>query len=399
MENIQDFKGIDTSRFRIWQLYTQPFFYEQAAYERGGMVFVKQISPAIDTLFIYKNKMKRNNIASFVGLDEKGVFHVALDANNNADFSDEQWYQFDKNTSSEDYIRTATDVICKFDYFDGKALRDTSLRMELSFTRFRAGFYTEKDYNNDGRLKDKFQLFLIRLSYKSNTLIYQGKRYFFSASDEYYNLYRYPREYSLKVKKLPVEANENYYKYYPSSGELVRLNNSVFRIPMKVTDTLTLSYVGEAKNGNASIGKPVPSGIAMNLLTGKKYSLGGKTGKYTLIDFWASWCGPCIRAFPALKSLKSKYSPMGIQVLSLAVDDEGNRQKLIKLIAEHGLDWPQLYMDAQKEGKTYLNASRTQAFPTTLLIDPNGIVIYRGTSEQALREADTILRSIFFKKQ
>jgi len=258
-------------------LYKQSFFYEQLAFEIGGMPFLRQINPSIDTTLIYRSKLTGNSIATFVGLDNPGVFHAVLDANNNRDFSDEKWYKFEIENFSHDYVQSDEDVLCKFEYFDGLNLRDTSLRMELTFTKFRPGYHTEIDSNNDGRMKDKFQLSLKRLSYKFNMAIYQGQQYQFFVSDDYYNLYQYSRDYTLKVRKMPVAINDNLYTYYPSSGELVRLNNSLFRIPMTVADTLSFKYVGETKESDASICKPITPGLAIDLLTNRNYSLGGKT--------------------------------------------------------------------------------------------------------------------------
>ena len=68
---------------------------------------------------------------------------------------------------------------------------------------------------------------------------------------------------------------------------------------------------------------------------------------------------------------------------------------MVELIKQYQLDWPQLYLDIENEGKDYLRICQIQVFPTTILVDPRGLVVYKGTSENSLKEIDRILGNIF----
>lgn len=63
-------------------------------------------------------------------------------------------------------------------------------------------------------------------------------------------------------------------------------------------------------------------------------------GKYVLVDFWASWCGPCIRETKVIKEILQEYGPKGLQVLGVAVWDEP--QNTLDAIEKHQLPWPQI---------------------------------------------------------
>jgi thiol-disulfide isomerase/thioredoxin len=119
-------------------------------------------------------------------------------------------------------------------------------------------------------------------------------------------------------------------------------------------------------------------------LTGKKIFLSDVTGKeLTLIDFWASWCGPCRRMIPHLKKLNQKYHSKDFQIVSISFDMNSNSWK--KAIEEEGIEsWNNLIA-----GQNYsLNDTSTVAlkyavweFPTLILVDKKGNIIARYDSK------------------
>ena len=90
-------------------------------------------------------------------------------------------------------------------------------------------------------------------------------------------------------------------------------------------------------------------------------------GKYVLIDFWASWCGPCRNEMPNVKAAYEKYASKGFEVISISIDKKQKPWKTA--IEELGMNWTQvLNVDAADIYGIY-------AIPKTFLIDPTGIVI------------------------
>lgn len=112
-------------------------------------------------------------------------------------------------------------------------------------------------------------------------------------------------------------------------------------------------------------------------------------GKYILLDFWASWCGPCIDEFPSLDSLYNKYKSAGFEILGISLDTD--KANWLKAEKQHHIPW-KTFCDLQgNETKAYRLLGRN-TIPLLILIDKGGkIIAYNPTVEQLGEE----LRKIF----
>lgn len=95
-------------------------------------------------------------------------------------------------------------------------------------------------------------------------------------------------------------------------------------------------------------------------------------GKVVLIDFWASWCGPCRKANPELGKLYSKYNDKGFEIYGVSIDDEKRAWK--KAIQADGIKWKQVNAPGGWEAPVALEWKLEQ-IPASFLIDQQGRVI------------------------
>jgi thiol-disulfide isomerase/thioredoxin len=91
-------------------------------------------------------------------------------------------------------------------------------------------------------------------------------------------------------------------------------------------------------------------------------------GKVVLLDFWASWCGPCKASFPVLDGLQKKYGARGFSVLAINVEE--TPAKMERFLAEHPISFPVLQDSKQK----LVAAASVEAMPSSFLIDRSGVI-------------------------
>lgn len=120
-------------------------------------------------------------------------------------------------------------------------------------------------------------------------------------------------------------------------------------------------------------------------VSGESVNFSEYVGKseYVLIDFWASWCGPCRREIPYMKEAYAKYTAKGFEILSVSVDQDEADWK--EALAEEGMAWPQL-IDAQDADDCPAYLYGISTIPSNFLVDKDGKIVARDLRGAGLEE-------------
>ena len=126
------------------------------------------------------------------------------------------------------------------------------------------------------------------------------------------------------------------------------------------------------------IGKVAPD-FTQNDTLGNPVTLSSLRGKYVLVDFWASWCGPCRRENPNVVKAFQKFKDKGFHIIGVSLDQPNAKDKWIKAIHDDQLTWTQV-SDLQFWKNAVAVEYGIQAIPQNYLLDPEGKIIAKNLS-------------------
>ncbi len=139
---------------------------------------------------------------------------------------------------------------------------------------------------------------------------------------------------------------------------------------------------GAKAQGALAVGALFP-GFEAKDLNGAPLSIAQFKGKVVLVDFWATWCGPCVGELPNVLAAYEKYHAKGFEIVGISLDQ--SEDKLKAFISEKKMTWPQYF-----DGKGWENEVSTKyginSIPATFLLDREGKIVAKGLRGDALEK-------------
>jgi thiol-disulfide isomerase/thioredoxin len=177
-----------------------------------------------------------------------------------------------------------------------------------------------------------------------------------------------------RVAALRSSLQERLTRDYPDSPQAARLN-------------------GPREPGEW-IGKPFDLEFT-DAITGAPVSIKKLAGKVVVIDFWATWCGPCVAEMPKMKELYASYRDRGVEFIGVSLDqprEQGGLESLKTFVKDRGITWPQYY---QGDGwKSRFSSSwKINSIPRAFVVDQRGKL----HSVDALGKLETIIPALLDK--
>ena len=150
----------------------------------------------------------------------------------------------------------------------------------------------------------------------------------------------------------------------------------------RISDQLQAKKLQMAKFSSVDIGKVAPDFSAPSP-DGTNISLSDIQGKVTIIDFWASWCGPCRKENPNVVKVYQKYHDQGLEIINVSLDRAGHKDKWLKAIKDDQLTWHHV------SNLNYFNDPiaklyHIQAIPATYILDASGTIVAKNLRGAAL---------------
>lgn len=339
----------------------------------------------IDTLNLSKVKLK-STIIIVIGFNKNKQFLIA-DTNRNKDFSDDIKYEYDINFRNhfEDNIKQLNSMpISEYSYED--CYNGNIQQYDRKFILYpdRNNRFSISDAINPKKEREYFSILKIRDYWQGEFVIDNIKTDFI--------YHGYSNHYGLLIVKPSNISYENsatfesnyFFKYYGKNqnndticiGKGKYLIDSISRNISK----LYLRKVGVQKHFGYRVGNYI-NDIDLKDLKNKEFKLSSiiDEKKYTLIEFWGTWCGPCVAMTPKVKELNKKYSKK-LNIVGIAVDD--NKKKVENYIEKHGLNWKMAHIPKNESwNNNIIKKLKIDFYPSFILIDSTGQIISRDEPE------------------
>ncbi|WP_161568434.1 TlpA family protein disulfide reductase [Flavobacterium cupreum] len=359
---------------------TLQFFYDlYKAKEYDKKDFLELVNKIhLDTLR-FSNKPVKQGFISIVGFYKNRQFIMA-DFNRNQDFSDDIKYEFDINFRNKSIAENLESInkLPKSDYY----YESHSKGRIQTYKRKIVLFPCANSYDRKIIITDKEAKYLSGFRFKD---YWQGEQilnqtvydFSYQALDNTFGaIYIKPKNVSFRKDEI---FNSQFMHF---TEDTIALGDGYYKID-SINRKISKLYLRKIKSKEEKygqwVGKYFENRIIEDLDNGTfSTDVVIKEKKYTLIDFWGTWCGPCLDMTPRLVALHNKY-PEKLSIISIANDQDKN---VVKQYAKKSkMNWTHGFVDGRKNNRIYTDLA-LQRYPTFILVDSEGKILLRGGQEE-----------------
>ncbi|WP_236139463.1 peroxiredoxin family protein [Mongoliitalea daihaiensis] len=291
-------------------------------------------------------KMKRSCVRFVIGYDVNGSLLVRFDINQNDDFSDEKDYLF-INSEGPEFLTEM--IYLPLDDFGKEEGTLSNIPIVFKFNQELGLFYYSVPIYGEGSLFN-----------------HQFKANFGFTLDPENQLSEiiFTHDTSKVLQDELLKMDKRIFRNRGVDLQNQSLNLERVLVNFKIWSNHEDDYAPPFKGYEFTSGEEISSTLLQ--------------GKYVLMDFWGSWCGPCIAEIPNLKKAIAALREQNIIFLGIAND---TKKALNRAIVQHEIEWPQILSDRSNLILEKFNISN---YPTTLLIGPDGKIIAENIHGESL---------------
>jgi thiol-disulfide isomerase/thioredoxin len=316
---------------------------------------------------------ERNYLSVLININIDSSRTVLIDTNNDDDFNNEKALTFPK---LKPQVQSAEYIPVNLLHISTNTLIQTYIRP----ITYQANFY----YNNP---KEKeFYLLINSFSNLEGKIKINEMQVSLFVED-----YRLSPFVSLKDSKIALKQDSNKYLIYDSQ-EIININDIKILVD-SVSNNGSELLVRVYKKGAEFNEKGFYEGFDLkNISTvdiDQKQLQIPLAGSYTLLDFWGTWCGPCKELTPNLLAIHKKFQDK-VKLVSLA--GSSKEEDVRSYILEHHMDWTHIVENKETAILFNYKMFNVFAYPTFILVDPKGKIVFRGTGETALNKINSYLK-------
>lgn len=312
---------------------------------------------------------------------------IIIDTDNDENFGNEEILEYEYPLTKErqkEIENTLPIVSAQYDYFENNQLITKETKIKPSPYKGSLGL----NFNTANEIEKKYFLFASFPEYKKGHFDFGGFAYNIFVSNGFSRINYSSDRLSVfifpKSDSMPSEL-EGDIPY--EIGDVFNVKGYDYLIDSVTNwgDEIFIKYVGEnARPVGITEGYYIPKFEAKHL-DNSIFELKQHPDKYILLDFWGTWCNPCIKLIPELKKINSDYSNDKFVLVSVAYDSDS--KKVADFISRENMDWEHIFVNQNQENNNSLiEKLKISSYPSTILIDPDGKIIARNKPIEELKE-------------